>query len=96
MPTQQDAKLQLWKQRIAKYQQSDLTIAQFCRSLGCSVPTFYQWKRRIEKSATPAFLQIETADSVDTSVEIKLPNGILIRLPIQAIDSIAQILDRVA
>jgi hypothetical protein len=92
------AKFQLWKRRIAQFQKSHLTIAQFCKSIDCSTPTFHQWRRRIEQDSKSSFLQIETADSSvnDRAIEIKLPNGIAIFVPLQAIDSLPQILDRVA
>jgi hypothetical protein len=34
---------------------TNLTIADFCRQLGVSVPTFYHWKRRVQAGLwTPA------------------------------------------
>jgi hypothetical protein len=40
---QQRSAESLWRDRLAKYRQSDLTVAEFCRQEGVSNPSFYQW-----------------------------------------------------
>lgn len=37
----------LWLDRLNRFSQSDQTVASFCASEGISVPSFYQWKRRL-------------------------------------------------
>ena len=37
-----------WRRQIQRQPKTDLTIADFCRQLGVSVPTFYYWKRRVQ------------------------------------------------
>jgi transposase-like protein len=41
--------LRQWSERLAQFQQTPQTIGQFCRSIGCSVATFYFWKRKVER-----------------------------------------------
>ncbi|MFN9436447.1 MAG: IS66 family insertion sequence element accessory protein TnpA, partial [Planctomycetota bacterium] len=41
---------QTWKQHFADFERSELTVAQFCHSIGCSTPTFYHWKRKLAES----------------------------------------------
>ena len=91
------AKLQVWRKRFSQFEQSGLTVAQFCQSIGCSVPTFYQWRRRVEQERPqPAFLQVQTSGLRAPSIEVRLPNGITIVVPLEAVDSLEQILNRVA
>lgn len=46
------AKVRLWQARFKQYRDSQLTIAQFCNFIGCSVATFYYWRQRLETVAT--------------------------------------------
>ncbi len=41
----------LWAQRLARFAQSQLTIAQFCKSEGVSSASFYHWKKKQASSA---------------------------------------------
>jgi hypothetical protein len=45
------AKLLLWKERFHQFQNSHLTIQQFCHRIGCSATTFYYWKQIVERQA---------------------------------------------
>jgi hypothetical protein len=106
-----DTKAQLWTKRLREFEASSLSVAQFCQSVGCSSPTFYLWKRKLARArpakstrsapalrATPpsqsAFLQVQT--KADCSIHIKLPSGVIITLPVEALDWLPQILDRIA
>jgi transposase-like protein len=94
-----ESKTQLWNKRLRQFENSSLTIAEFCQSIGCSVPTFYQWRNKLQASKPalpkPAFLQVQSEPHV-AHIQIKLLSGIVISLPIEAIDSLPRILDRVA
>ena len=88
---------QLWAERIAQCQQSNLSAPKFCQSIGCSLTFFYQWKRKL--AAPPAqstFLRVQTSEPNKDPVEIKLTSGVSILVPVSAFDSIAAILKRVA
>jgi len=96
-PLHQSNKSELWKKRLADFERSNLSVTRFCQSIGCSVPSFYEWKKKLEqRPAQPAFLQVQTSDQRSTTVEVRLPNGISIFVPIQAIDSLPHILGQVA
>ena len=41
------ARVQLWQERLNRQAVSALTIAEFCAREDVSVPSFYQWKRRL-------------------------------------------------
>jgi len=38
----------LWRRQIRRQPKTNLTIADFCRQHGVSVPTFCYWKRRVQ------------------------------------------------
>ena len=91
---QQRSAESLWRDRLAKYRQSDLTVAEFCRQEGVSNPSFYQWRKRLEQGRTrskqnrppspsddgqPPFLPVTIPSSA--VAEIELPNGVRIRVP---------------
>jgi len=37
----------IWQQRLDRYAMSKQTVTDFCKTEGVSVPSFYQWKRRL-------------------------------------------------
>jgi len=41
--------IELWRQRIERFDAANMTVTQFCRSEGVSQPSFYQWKRTIRQ-----------------------------------------------
>lgn len=47
-------KRRLWQQRLRRFEQGHLTVAAFCQAEGISVPTFYQWRRIVGRSADDA------------------------------------------
>ena len=88
---------QLWAERIAQCQQSNLSAPKFCQSIGYSVTSFYQWKRKLAASPKQSsFLRVQTSEPTKDSIEIKLPSGISILVPVSAVDSICAILKQVA
>lgn len=71
-PTQ-STKAQTWKQHFADFKRSQLTVAQFCQSIGCSIPTFYLWKRKFAESKDKvAFLRVQSTDAQSTEKLVKL------------------------
>jgi hypothetical protein len=76
---------QLWTDRLKRFRTAGQTVAAFCAAEGVSVPTFYQWKRRLARAApSPASptvvpVRITTPDPTTTAVEVLLPSGTLLR-----------------
>jgi hypothetical protein len=85
-----------WQERLENCVASDLSIDDFCEAEGVSRSTFYRWARRLTDGipeslkeedsnvtmaelAEPKFLPISVTAS---PVEIQLPNGSLVRLPV--------------
>jgi len=46
-------KVQEWTGRLSRFQNSELTVAQFCQAEGVSQPSFYQWKRKLRDQPLP-------------------------------------------
>lgn len=40
-------RLKLWLDRLARFSQSNLRVAEFCEAEGISIASYYQWKRRL-------------------------------------------------
>ena len=85
-----------WQDRLSNREASGLSIDEFCVDEGVSRTTFYRWVQRLkegipeavkEEGATltladitePKFLPVSVTAS---PVEIELPNGGLVRLPV--------------
>ena len=85
----------VWRDRLARFNKSNLTVAQFCQQEGVSDPTFYQWRKRLKGSGRKAklfrrpesprnvksrpFVPVNVSASMFT--EIEFPNGVRVRVP---------------
>lgn len=47
-----DQRHTLWSERFARFQVADMTVVEFCRREAVSVPSFYNWKKRLKQSST--------------------------------------------
>ena len=47
MGLSQSERKEIWQQRLDRYLVSGQTVAEFCKTEGVSVPSFYHWKRRL-------------------------------------------------
>ena len=90
-----------WQERLESYTASGLEIDVFCLKEGVSRSTFYRWVDRL-KSGTPESMLTEKvarerAESAEgaafvpvtlkaSPVEIELPNGGVVRLPLGVMD----------
>lgn len=87
----------VWRERLARFDRGDLTVAEFCRREGVSNPSFYQWRKRIGQCHRQA-RRVQPADRGASAAEvsgcflpvnvaglstaeIELPNGLKIRVP---------------
>jgi hypothetical protein len=80
---------EVWLDRLARFPDSGLTVAQFCAIEAVSVPSFYSWKRRLTAQAnpqdptadrTPPLLPVRLSPSASV-VELVLGCGTVLRLP---------------
>jgi hypothetical protein len=87
------ALLERWRQRLLRFDRSDLSVVAFCAHEAISVPSFYGWRKRLrpQQSARPTQtaadlprlvpIRIATSTTPATPVELLLPGGVLLRLP---------------
>ena len=84
----------VWRRRLARWRQSGLSLAEFCRREDVSPASFYAWRKRLAKSGKtnaharqapprPLFVPVELdlAERSDGGVQIELPGGAVVRLP---------------
>jgi transposase-like protein len=59
-----------WRERVARQEQSGLSVAAFCKDEGISAHTFYWWRARLGKSQSskPAQQAHDAASFVDLGV----------------------------
>jgi hypothetical protein len=75
---------QKWIDRVQRYRDSNLTVAQFCLTEGVSVPAFYFWRRTLAAGSTaeptgrPTVVPVRIARPT-FGVEVVLPSGALLR-----------------
>jgi hypothetical protein len=43
------ARRDLWRQRLARFERSGLSVPDFCAAEGLSAPSFYAWRRRLRQ-----------------------------------------------
>lgn len=88
-------KVQQWVERIERFSDSGQTVARFCATEGVSVPSFYNWKKKLRPQTGVAhqtdssrqsgairnsFQTIELIPAGAATVTMRLPNGIVIEV----------------
>ena len=95
-----------WRRRLSRFPQWQGTIAAFCQREGVSVAVFYQWRRKlattqaakrpgtpaVRANPTPQFVPVRIASVETAPVEIELPNGVRVRVPLGANCSLESII----
>ena len=91
-----------WRDRLGRFEQAELTVAEFCQLEGFSVASFYQWRRRLADEPAgnqpQAFVPVEVPQAVaalpthvgsgqEVELQIELPGGALLRLGAEATDA---------
>jgi transposase-like protein len=71
---------------VREYHASGLTQAEFARREGVKYPTFAHWVQRARKEEVPgkpvvqfAQVQLPTAPALPTPLEVRLPDGTIVR-----------------
>ena len=85
-----------WQERLGRYRASGMSVEAFCQQEGVSRSSFYRWLDRL-KEGIPESVEAENTDPVRAEseeaafvpitlkaspVEIELPNGGVVRLPL--------------
>ncbi len=78
-----------WRQVLARWRRSGLSVRVFCRAEGINEPQFYWWRRKLSqpkpKEPAPAFVPVHVvhepaADLETRSIEVVLANGRCLRV----------------
>jgi hypothetical protein len=76
-------KEELWRSRLQRFDASGMSVARFCRQEQVSVPSFYQWRKRLAvlppRVSSPTFVPVRLTPVA--AVEIHLPNGARVSVP---------------
>jgi hypothetical protein len=82
-------KEQFWRQTLARWRQSELTVRAYCAQYGLSEPSFYAWRkvlaRRDRRAAEPAgpaavFVPVQIVPEPGVAIEIVMPQGHVVRV----------------
>ena len=87
----------VWRERLARFDSGNLTVAEFCHREGVSNASFYRWRKRLEQRDRQAKQSGRAVRGAEvkapssrflpvnvaglTEAEIELPNGIKVRVP---------------
>ena len=98
-----DQRRSIWKERLDRFQSTQLTAAEFCKREGVSTPTFYAWKKRLamDQSDVPiqSHIRLTKAKIVplvvagaQLPVRMTLPGGAAVELPIDQPEQTVQLM----
>ena len=82
-------KLAEWRARLERFQQAGISVTRFCRGERVSVPSFYQWRKKLADGSTrqngrtravETFAAVRLVGTV--SVAAWLPGGTRIEIPL--------------
>jgi hypothetical protein len=83
MSKTQAARLDFWRQLIAKQQQSGTSVRAFCQQHRTSEYSFYHWRKRLAGQLPMRFALVEThraAPMAVAAVEVMLTTGERVRI----------------
>ena len=83
MSKTQEARLDYWRQLIAKQQQSGMPVRAFCQQHRTSEFSFYHWRKRLREQLPMKFALVEThraAPMTVAAVEVMLTTGERLRI----------------
>jgi hypothetical protein len=74
-----------WRSLVSEQEASGQSVAAFCRARELRESPFYYWKRRLQETATPAFVEVQVAKpplrprhsraALGSPIEVRLRNG---------------------
>jgi transposase-like protein len=78
---------QFWREAVAAWRKSGLSVRAFCSGRGLSEASFYGWRRTLQerdrrRPATqpgPTFVPLRVVPGV--VLEVELPGGLVVRVP---------------
>ncbi|MEM7601511.1 MAG: transposase [Verrucomicrobiota bacterium] len=76
---------QQWETWLAEFDQSGLTVLEFCKQIGVATNSYYLWKRKLrpkgEPEAQPEFVPLEIHQAQVSEARIELPGKAVLHVP---------------
>jgi transposase-like protein len=74
-----------WRERVAAYERSGLSVKQFCEQQQIREQSFYVWRKRLRNQPPMRFALVETGVahpqvSAESGLELVLPTGERLRI----------------
>ena len=70
-----------WRRRFEAFEQSGLTIQDYCAAEGVSRTTFFKWRQRLSERSEPKVEFVEVGASREQQgLELVLKSGMVVRL----------------
>ena len=70
----------VWREVHRRFERSGMTVAEFCEVEGCSVGTFYAWRKRLADRQHQSFAEVLVDERGGAAIEIELSKAVRIRL----------------
>lgn len=86
-----------WRERMADWRASGLSVREFCQRRGLTEPTFHYWRRELRmrdaaastaamssssgNKSRPVFVPLTVLPSATLAVEVRCPSGHVVLLP---------------
>ena len=74
-----------WRSLVSEQEESGRSVAAFCRAREVSESLFYYWKKRLQETAMPQFVEVQVAKpplrsrhsrrALGSTIEVRLGNG---------------------
>jgi hypothetical protein len=81
----QPIKQEKWRSLFSEQEESEESVAGFCRARGVREALFYYWKKRLREAAMPQFVEVQVAKpqlgrkhtrpALESMIEVRLSNG---------------------
>ena len=75
-----------WQRRMVRFREAGVSVSAFCRTERVSVPSFYQWRKKLarssveESNANAGFVPVRLVTSA--SLVVELPGGTRLQIPV--------------
>jgi hypothetical protein len=95
-------KIEDWRRRLARFRESPLSVAAFCRQEGVSPPSFYAWRKRLHPAARPQGRGESTPNGFRlvrllpaAGVSVQLTGGTQLIVPTGDVESLRAVIETV-
>ena len=97
------AKRSEWLDRLRRFRRSKLSVSEFCRRENVSVPSYYQWRRKLAAATSevgarrggPAtFIPVQVTSRSD--LDVTFPNGVRLTLAAQNRQHVEMLIESLA